>query len=143
MQPLRSIPGGVLIATVIGVVDSMVVWGIATLFNIDILVPDGPGSETLTEITFGPMVFVVAVAAVAAGVFLWLLQGLVPDRALRLFQIVAVVVLLVSLLAPFQTEQSLAGQLALVTMHVLAGSAIIGTMTWVATKRTVTAADLG
>ena len=134
MDSLRNIPGGVVIATAIGVIDALIVWGIATLFDVSIQLPDGPGSETLTDVTIGPIIFFVAVASIAAGILLWLLQRFVPNRALRIFQIAAVIVLLLSLGLPLGLDQPLEGQLSLVAMHILVGGVIIATMTWVATK---------
>lgn len=137
MQRLRNIPGGMLVAFVIGVVDSLLVWGIASLFDVSIHVPESQGSETLTELTLPPILFIVAVSSILAGILLWALQRFVPDRALRIFQIVAVIVLVLSLALPFTLDQPIEGQLTLVAMHLLVGSAIIATFTWVATKPSV------
>ena len=136
---LRTIPGGILIATVIGVIDSLIVWAIAALFDVEILLPEEPGSEALTGITFAPILLVVTIVAVAAGILLWVLQRFFHERALRIFQIVAGIVLVLSLAVPFQLDQSLSAQLALVGMHLLVGSAIVATFTWVATKPAVAA----
>ena len=134
---LRNIPGGIVISIAIGVADGLIVWGIATLFDVSIMVPDSRGSETLTDLALWNIVLLVGIASVAAGILLWFLERISPERALAIFQIVAVVVLVVSLALPFTTDQALAAQLALVAMHILVGSAIIGTMTWVATKPAV------
>jgi len=136
LDSLRNIPGGVAIATVIGVIDALIVWGIATLFDVSIQVPDGPGSQTLADLTIPPIIFIVAVPSIAAGILLWLLQRFVPGRALRIFQVVATIVLVLSFGLPFRLDQPLEGQLSLVAMHILVGAVIIATMTWVATKPT-------
>lgn len=130
-----------LIAAVIGIVDSLIVWAGATLFDVEILLPDEPGSDTLAGITIAPIFFVVVISAVAAGLLLWVLQRIFRDWALRIFQLVALAVLVASLIVPFQLDQSFAGQLALLAMHLLVGSAIIGTFTWVATKPQIVVAD--
>lgn len=131
---MRNVPGGVIIAFVIGVIDSLIVWGIASLFDVSILLPESPGSETLTKLTIPPILFSVAVSSIAAGIFLWVLQRFFPDRSLWIFQVVAVIVLALSLALPFTIDQPIQGQLALLTMHLLVGSAIIATFTWVGTK---------
>jgi len=131
---MRNIPGGILIAFVIGVIDSVLVWGIASLLDVSILLPDGPGSETLSEFTIAPATVLVAVSSILAGILLWVLQRFVPDRALIIFQVVAVIALALSLILPFTLDQPIEGQLALVAMHLLVGSAIIATFTWVAMK---------
>lgn len=136
---LRNIPGGIVLSIALGTVDSLIVWGIATLFDVSIMVPDRQDRETLTSLALWNIVLLVSVAAVAAGIFLWLLMRFFPDRALQVFQITAVVVLVLSLGLPFATDQSLASQLTLVAMHILVGMVIIGTMTWVATKPPVAA----
>lgn len=136
---LRNIPGGIVLSIALGTVDSLIVWGIATLFDVSIMVPDRQDPETLTSLALWNIVLLVSVAAVAAGIFLWLLMRFFPDRALQVFQITAVVVLVLSLGLPFATDQSLASQLTLVAMHILVGMVIIGTMTWVATKPPVAA----
>ncbi len=59
-----------------------------------------------------------------------------PGRALRIFQVVATIVLVLSFGLPFRLDQPLEGQLSLVAMHTLVGAVIIATMTWVATKPT-------
>lgn len=130
---LRNIPGGIVLSIIFGVVDSLIVWGIATLFDVSIMVPESPGTDTLTDLALWHIVLIVSVASVAAGVLLWLLQRFSPDRALQSFQIVAVIVLVVSLAFPFTTDQDLAAKLTLAVMQVMVGSAIIATMTWVAT----------
>ena len=131
---MRNIPGGILIALVIGVIDSLIVWGVASLLDVSILLPDGPGSETLSEFTIAPALFLVAVSSILAGILLWVLQRFAPDRSLIIFQIVAVIALALSLVLPFNLDQLVEGQLALVAMHLLVGSAIIATFTWVAMK---------
>ena len=136
---LRNIPGGIVISIAVGVADGLIVWGIATLFDVSIMVPDGRGSEALTDLALWNIVLLVGIASVAAGILFWLLQRFSPERAVANFQIVAVIVLVVSLAFPFTTDQALAAQLALVAMHILVGSAIIGAMTWVATKPAVAA----
>ncbi len=136
MDSLRNIPGGVVIATVIGVIDALIVWGIATLFDVSIQVPDDPGSQTLADLTIPPVIFIVAVSSIAAGILLWLLQRFVPNRALRVFQVVAIIVLVLSFGLPIGLDQPVEGQLSLVATHILVGAVIIATMTWVATKPT-------
>ncbi len=134
MDSLRNIPGGVVVATVIGVIDAVIVRGVATLFDVSIQVPDGPGSQTLTNLTIPPIIFIVAAPSIAAGILLWLLQRFIPNRALRVFQVVAIFFLVLSFGLPFRLDQRLEGQLSLVAMHILVGAVIIATMTWVATK---------
>lgn len=132
MDGFRNIPGGMAVATIIGVLDAFIVWGIAAVFDVAIQVPDRSGG--LTDLTFAPIVIVVAAAAVAAGILLWLLQRFVPDRAVTIFHAVSLIVLALSLVGPFLLDQPLEAQLALVAMNLLAGSAIIATFTWVATE---------
>ena len=124
-----------LIAFVIGIADSLIVWGISALFGVELLVPESLGSDALAPITLLPIVGVVAVAAIAAGLLLLALERFVPARAMAVFQIVAVVALAVSLIGPLALDQELEGKLALVVMHLLVGSAIIGTFTWVGMRR--------
>lgn len=143
MSSLRNIPGGMVIATGIGVIDSLIVWAIAALFDVSIQVPSSRGSEELTDLALWNVVIFVAVSSIAAGILLWLLQRFFRERGLRIFQVIAVIVLALSLILPFGVDQPLEAQLALVTMHILVGMVIIGTMTWVATKPTVSAGDLG
>jgi type VI protein secretion system component VasK len=76
------------------------------------------------------------VSSIAAGILLWLLQRFVPNRALRAFQVVAIIVLVLSFGLPIGLDQPVEGQLSLVAMHILVGAVIIATMTWVATKPT-------
>jgi Family of unknown function (DUF6069) len=123
------------VAFVIGVVDSLVIWAIAALFGVDILLPEAPGSDSLAPITLLPVVVVVAIAATAAGSSLWVLERFAPARALGTFVSVALIALAASLVLPLALDQSAEGRLALVAMHLLVGSAIIGTFVWVGTRR--------
>ena len=135
---LRNIPGGIVLSVAIGVVDSLIVWAIATLFDVSVKVRDSLGSDALADLALWHIVLVVAVASVAAGILLWILQRVfTPERALQIFQIIATIVLVVSLAIPITTDQDLAAKLALAAMQILVGSAIIATMTWVGTKPTV------
>lgn len=133
MERLRTIPGGMLVGFAIGLADCLIVWGVAALFDVEVLIPELPGSDTLASITLLPIVVVVAVASIAAGVLLWTLERFVPGSALAIFQIVAVVALALSLISPLTLAQDVEAKLALVAMHLLVGSAIIGSFTWVAT----------
>ncbi len=133
---LRNIPGGIVISIAIGVADGLIVWGIATLFDVSIMVPDSRGSDSLADLALWNIVLIVSIASVGAGILLWILQRVFSDRGLQIFQIVAVIVLVASLALPLSTDQDLAAQLALATMHILAGSAVIASMTLVATKPT-------
>ena len=87
MDSLRNIPGGVVVATVIGVIDAVIVWGVATLFDVSIQVPDGPGSQTLTNLTIPPIIFIVAAIPLAA---LGLLNPMIAAAAMA-FSSVSVV----------------------------------------------------
>jgi Family of unknown function (DUF6069) len=133
MERLRTIPGGMLVGFVIGLADSLIVWGLASLFDVDVLIPESPGSEALAPISLLPIVVVVAAATIGAGVLLWSLERFLPGSALATFQIVAVVALAVSLISPLMLDQDVEAKLALVAMHLLVGSAIIGALTWVGT----------
>ena len=135
LEELRTIPGGMLIAFVIGVTDAVIVWAIASLLGVEIQLPERPGSETLTDITIVPILIIVGVASVAAGLLLWILRRLVPQRSLQIFQIVAVIVLIVSLANPLLLDQPVDATLALITMHLLVGSAIIAVFSWVGAPR--------
>ena len=120
------------IATIIGVIDALLVWGIAVLYDVAIQVPDRTGEPT--ALTSAPIVIVVAAAAVASGILLWLLRRVAHERALTIFLVVSLLVLALSLVTPFLADQPLEAQLSLVAMYLLSGSAIIATFTWVATK---------
>ena len=134
MERFRNIPGGMLIAFVIGVIDSLIVWAIASLLDVTILVPEGQDTEVLTELTLPPILFIVGASSILAGILLWILQRFVPDRAVQIFQVIAVIVLAVSLISPFMLDQPTEGRLALLAMHLLVGSAIIAVFTWVGTR---------
>ena len=131
VEQLRNIPGGMLIAFVIGVADAVIVWAVAVVLGVEIMLPDRPGSEVLTDITIVPILITVGVACVAAGVLLWILQRLFPERALQIFQITTLIVLIVSLANPLLLDQPVGATLALVAMHLLVGTAIIAVFTWV------------
>ena len=83
---------------------------------------------SLGPVTLIPIIFASILPAIFAAIILWLLRRFTGNGT-RIFQIVAVVLLLVSFLSPFTAAESIGIALWLNLMHLVAGSAIIWSLT--------------
>jgi hypothetical protein len=90
-DPIRA-----LVATVVAVVLAVVTRTVAGLVGVEVLVPEGPGSEDLVDLTVVRSVVVVVVVAGAASVVRVVLDRLTPDRAVPIATGPALVVLALS-----------------------------------------------
>jgi len=116
-------------AGVVAAVANLIVFFVAkSLFGIPFVFPlNGPGTPAEPLPAF-MVVIATLVPALAATVFLAILSKFAP-RPVLIFQIVAVVFLLLSFGGPFSLPVDLATKLALSLMHVIAGVVIVGGLT--------------
>lgn len=86
--------------------------------------PDG----TVDQITLPFVLTASVVPSIFAAIFLWGLHRF-TGNATRIFQIVAVVFLVLSFFSPFSAAQTTATAIWLILMHIVAGAAIIWALT--------------
>ena len=118
--------GQTIIAGLIGggiaAVANVVVYFIAPVLNVS--QPDG----SLGPVTIGPIIAASIMPAIFAAIFLWLLRRYTGNGT-RIFQIVAVILLLLSFASPFAAAASTGIAIWLNVMHLIAGVAIIWSLT--------------
>lgn len=83
---------------------------------------------TVGPVTLAPIIFASIIPSIFAAILLWLLRRFTGNGT-RIFQIVAVIFLLVSFVSPFTAAASTGIALWLNLMHLVAGSTIIWSLT--------------
>lgn len=107
--------------------------GIAAVINVIIYFIAGPlnvaqpGGE-IAPVTLVPIIVASIIPAIFAGITLWLTRRFTSNGT-RIFQILAVVLLLLSFASPFTAAETTAIALGLNLMHLVAGSSIIWSLT--------------
>lgn len=119
------IRAGLLAAVVAALGNVLVLLVSQSALGLDIVIPAQPGSTQLMTLSIPVVIGVSAVSALGATLLLALLQRFTA-RALRIFQIIGVLFLLVSF-APVVGVPADTGVLVVLgLMHIVAGAAIIG-----------------
>lgn len=115
------------------IVAGLIGGGIAAVINaivffitpaLNVAQPDG----SLAPVTLVPIIIASIMPAIFAGITLWLLRRFTGNGT-RNFQIVAVILLLLSFASPFFAAETTGIALGLNLMHLVAGSAIIWSLT--------------
>ncbi|MFJ8107267.1 DUF6069 family protein [Streptomyces sp. NPDC096132] len=103
------------------------IWLVAHgLFDVDLRVPDGPGSTSTTELPFPTVVVAVAVVSLLGWGLLALLERFAPGRARTVWTAAAAAVVVLSLFAPLFAEGLTAGnRVTLVLLHLTVGALLI------------------
>jgi hypothetical protein len=120
---------GALVAVVVNLIIYYVGRG---LFAIPFLVLQ-PGSNTPAPLNPIMIVVTCVIPAIGAAIFFWLLKRF-ASSPLRIFQIVSIVLALLSMASPLTMPVALSTRLALALMHIVAGAAIVGAFTWMARR---------
>ncbi|MFT5194028.1 MAG: hypothetical protein ACI9EW_001263 [Cellvibrionaceae bacterium] len=115
------------------IVAGLIGGGIAAAINLVIYFIVGPlnvaqAGGPIAPITLIPILIASIVAAIFAAVFLWLLRRFTGNGT-RIFQIVGVIFLLLSLAGPLTSAETTGIALSLSLMHVVTGGAIIWSLT--------------
>lgn len=105
-------------------VGNLIVWGIGRVLTVPLDIPMGPQTITLSA---GPIIAASFIPALLAGVVLAVLPRFVANP-LRVFQILAGVGLLLSLIAPVALPVAGATKAVLMSMHVVAAVGIVGVL---------------
>jgi hypothetical protein len=107
--------------------------GIAAAINLVIYFIVGPLNVTQPDGALGPVTLIpILMASIVpgafGGIFLWLSRRFTKNGT-RTFQIIAVILLLLSLASPFMAAETTSIALSLDLMHLVAGGAIIWSLT--------------
>ncbi len=124
-QPLdvRRLPLATLIGALIGVIANLIVYFAARAAGFEFLAPAPPTNEPMPLPAVAVIVSTV-IPAIGAAVVVALLNRFTA-RPLRVFLIIAAVVLIISFAGPFTLPISLIEQMILNVMHIIAAGAII------------------
>jgi hypothetical protein len=119
----------VLTAGVVAFIGNFIVFLVAeNLFNLSLMMPQSPNSNTLVSLSAGSILGASLVPAIGAAILLAVL-GRFLARPFRAFQIIAVAFLLLSIGMPFSLPIEVGTKAVLSVMHVVAAVAIVGVLT--------------
>ena len=105
-------------------------FGIARLLDISLQVGGGPPDwNTIIPLTVAGLIPPTFVPAIVATVLYALLRLFSKQRASRIFQVVAVVALLISFGGPFSLTVSTVNKITLALMHLVTATAIVWALT--------------
>ncbi len=115
------------LAVVGAVLAGALIWLVAHgLFDLDLRVPDGPGSTSTSELPLTVVVVSVAVVSLLGWGLLALLERFAPGRARTVWTVLAVAVLVLSLFAPlFAAGLSAGNRITLVLLHLTVGAFLV------------------
>ena len=103
------------------------------LNSVNLLPPPAP-AEKLPVL---PVILSSAIPAFLAAAVLALLAKFTPSKAVMIFEVMALVLVLASFAGPLMLPESttMASKIVLCAMHVVAGAAIVGTLVELSTRR--------
>ncbi|MFI8520754.1 DUF6069 family protein [Streptomyces sp. NPDC085481] len=115
------------LAVVAAVVADALIWLIArSALDLDLRIPDGPGSTTTSELALPAVLIGVAVVSLLGWGLLALLERLAGGRARSVWTGIAVAVVVLSLFAPvFGAGLTAGNKITLVLLHVTVGAVLI------------------
>lgn len=124
-----------LAAGVTAAIGNLIVFVVAqNLFGLSLMIPQSPGNTTLVPLTIDPILGASIIPAIGAAVLLAILGRLVK-RPFRIFQIIAVIVLLLSFGGPLNLPIGGVEKVALAVMHVVTAVAIVVILSALARKQ--------
>jgi len=118
-----------LLGWVTALAGSLIIAGVAALLGIQLEIAAPPDMQTAVPLTLTPILFATLVPSIGATIIFGLLTRFAGKNAIRIFQIIAVVFMLLSLGGPFGLPVALSVKLSLAAMHVVAGGALIWALT--------------
>jgi Family of unknown function (DUF6069) len=128
---LRKIPGAALVGGLVGAIGNVILFFITQAAGVVYDIPMGGPGSPLTPLPFPAVAVATLIPAIGAGALL-AIMGRFLKQPLRIFQIVALVFLVVSMIPSMTLPVPLGTRLALSAMHIVAGAAIV----WGLTTRT-------
>jgi hypothetical protein len=108
---------------------SLAVAGVAALLGIQLQIAVAPNMQTAIPLTLLPILFATLIPSVGATVLFGLLNRFAGKNAPRIFQIIALVLMVLSLGAPFGLPVAGSVKIFLAVMHIVAGGALIWALT--------------
>ncbi len=125
---------GAVVGALISIIVSALILFITTAtFKHDLIVPNGPDPTVTMPLTVGPIVVIIALAALGASLLLWLL-GRFARRPFLIFWIMAGVLFLLSLVPVFTTPGPAETHVALLLMHLVTALSLTGALTLLASE---------
>jgi hypothetical protein len=119
-----------LVGAALALTGSLALYGIARLAGIPLLISIGPpGQNPAMPLLIAPVFVTVAITSLGATAVYALLRQFFGERARRIFQVIALFVLLLSFGAPLSQDVSLANQVILALMHLASAAAIVWALT--------------
>lgn len=119
-----------LLGGVLALIGVLALFGIAGLLNVPLQVGGGPPDwNTLVPLTAAQFIPAVIIPALAATALYALLRQIFRQRANRIFQIIALVALLLSFGGPWGLAVSAVNKIFLALMHVVTAAAIVWALT--------------
>lgn len=107
----------------------LILWGIAGLLGIPLQVGGPPDGNTLVPLTAAPIIPAVLVPALIATAYYALLRRIFKGRASRIFQVTALMALLLSFGGPLSLAVSPVNKVFLALMHLVTATAIVWALT--------------
>ena len=108
---------------------SLAVAGVAALLGVQLQIAAPPDMQIAVPLTLPPILFATLIPAVGATVLFGLLNRFAGKNAARIFQIIALVFILLSFGGPFGLPVAGNVKVFLAAMHVVAGGALIWALT--------------
>jgi len=128
-QPEKSTPNlwiSGLLSGAIALIGVLVLFGIARLLDVPLQVAGGPpGQSPLIPMAVRQIFVALLIPALAATVLYALLRRIFKGRANRIFQVVALIALLLSFGGPLSLAVSAVNKIFLVLMHLVTAAAIV------------------
>lgn len=124
----RWLRAGIIAAVAAAVTNAIVYLAATGLLNVPLSIPTRPGAAELNPLRLWQVVFISAMPAVVAAGLLVALNRFTA-RPLLVFQIIAVIVLLLSLGPILALPIGATAQVVLALMHVVAAAIIVGVLT--------------
>jgi len=93
------------------------------LFDVELTVPESPGSDVWAELELGPVIGASIIAVLLGWALLAVLERVVPARALTIWTVVAVVVMVLSL--PWNPDFTAGERVVIGAMHLAIGAILI------------------
>jgi len=118
-----------LIGGALAFVSVLILFAVARLLGVTLLVGAPPDQTALVPLTAIQLMLFTFIPAVIATVLYAVLRLILKQNATRIFQVIAVIILLLSLGGPLSMSVSVANKIILVLMHIMTALSIVWALT--------------
>lgn len=131
----RRLPIAAVVAAIAAVIGNLLVFALAkTALDMPLAIPMGGSGAPVEPLGATPVIIASALPALGAAFLLWGLDRYVA-RPMRIFQVIALLFLALSMLGPWTLPVEVATKVVLSVMHIVAGIAIVGTLVTMSRKQ--------